>query len=588
LNTRSATPGAKSRNCPEILPKSRDPPARMQRESTVAYLGAVQRLVWPGFVLDLAHGELLDAAGQPTELRAQALKILLVLGERAGQVVGKDELMRRVWGDVVVTEDSLVQAIGDIRRVLGDTRHERVRTVPRRGYMLVAQPMPAADGGRPPADAAPAAKPRKPAFGWTVWLGVALLAAALGAAFWLVQPAAQGLPRSLAILPFEGESADDWFVDGVTGDLTTLISSWPEVRLIGRGTMARYKGKLADPREVARELGVRHVLTGRARRDGEQVRLAVTLVDAQGAIVWADQRDVPRAELGGLVGDVAGGIARALTVPFGDVVAGDARRLAPQQVQADDLALQGIAELLRSVAKPNFERARDLFEQAVALDPDSRRGLGGVALANTNLVLWEWADDRAATMARAEQALARLDVVAPEALIAKLAHASMANLRHDWPGLLAIGDRLAAQYPNEPTAHHHRCSALLRLGRFDDSIEACRRALRISPRDSRVPTWQGLSGFNQFQLARYADAEATMRDSVTANPRVPFYSVVLAAAIAEQGRRDEAVAVIDDLKQRHPSYRVASLVGYWAASEPRFVAGRDRLAQRAAELGLPP
>ena len=55
-------------------------------------------------------------------MRAQALKVLLVLGERAGQVVGKDELMRRVWGDVIVTEDSLVQAVGDIRRVLGDAR----------------------------------------------------------------------------------------------------------------------------------------------------------------------------------------------------------------------------------------------------------------------------------------------------------------------------------------------------------------------------------------------------------------------------------------------------------------------------------
>ncbi len=91
----------------------------MQREPSTE-LAAPDRLVWPGFVLDLARGELLDAAGRPTDLRAQALKVLLLLGERAGQVVGKDELLRHVWPDLVVTEDSLVQAVGDIRRVLGE------------------------------------------------------------------------------------------------------------------------------------------------------------------------------------------------------------------------------------------------------------------------------------------------------------------------------------------------------------------------------------------------------------------------------------------------------------------------------------
>lgn len=558
----------------------------MQREPD-ADLRHAQRLAWPGFVLDLARGELLDAAGHPTEMRAQALKVLLILGEQAGQVVSKDELMRRVWGDVVVTEDSLVQAVGDIRRVLGDTKHERVRTVPRRGYLFEVPLAPA------PVDvvAAPAVRPAR-LLSLPSLLGVSglLLAITLAGAMAVRQGGAGGgAQRSLAILPFDSEAGtEEWFVEGVTGDLTTLVSSWPEARVIGRGTMARYKGKNADPRDVARELGVRHVLYGRTRRDGDQVRLAVTLVDASGAIVWSELRDVPRAELGALVGDVAGGLSRALIVPFGDAVAANVRLLGPQQVQADDLALQGMAELLRSVSKPSFERARELFEQAVAIDPNSRRGLGGVALANINLVSWEWAADPSAAAARAEQAIAKLDQVAPEALITKIAHAASAFLRYEWIGLLTMSDRLVALYPNEPTAHHYRCSALLRLARFQDSIDACRRAMRISPRDSRVATWQGLIGFNEFQLGRHAAAEQVLRDSVTANPRVPFYSVVLAAAIAEQGRRDEAVAVIRDVAVRHPTFRAGAVVNYWVATDPLFIAGRDRIARIAADLGLPP
>ena len=94
-------------------------------------------------------------------------------------------------------------------------------------------------------------------------------------------------------------------------------------------------------------------------------------------------------------------------------------------------------------------------------------------------------------------------------------------------------------------------------------------------------------GFNQFQLGRYAQAEQSMRDSTTNNPRVPFYSVVLAAAIAEQGRRDEAVRVLQDAMARHPDYRLSAITGYWIAPNPRFIAGRDRIVAAARELGLP-
>jgi TolB-like protein/DNA-binding winged helix-turn-helix (wHTH) protein len=346
----------------------------MQREPS-ADLAAPDRLVWPGFVLDLAHGELFDAAGRPTELRAQALKLLLLLGERAGQVVGKDELLRRVWGDVVVTEDSLVQAIGDIRRVLGDAKHERVRTVPRRGYLLVP---PAADGvlSAPP----PGASPRLmlPSLLGVAGLLLALVLAGLMAMRVGMGAAGSAMPRSLAILPFESDGdAEDWFVAGVTSDLTALLGTWADTTVIGRGSTAAYKGKNVDPRVVGRELGVAHVVTGRARRNGDQVRLAVSLVEtASGRTVWSELRDVPRADIGALIGDVAGGIARTMIVEWGDAVAANSARsgLQPQQVQADDLAMQGMAELLRGVSRENWERSRQLFEQAVALDPVSRRG----------------------------------------------------------------------------------------------------------------------------------------------------------------------------------------------------------------------
>jgi len=566
----------------------------MQREPDPG-LKLPQRLAWPGFVLDLVRGELLDTEGRPSGLRAQALKVLLVLGEQAGQVVGKDELMRRVWGDVVVTEDSLVQAVGDIRRVLGDGDHRIVRTVPRRGYLLLPPEDTRGTGAAPEAGRSRATaqgpgtadtRPRRP---WPALLGAALLALAVGAAAWAAWQRGTPPPRSLAVLPFESEGGtDDWFVDGVAGDLGAIVASWTGVTVVGRGTVANYRGRNVDPRAVGRELGVRHVLSGRARREGDRVRLTVSLVDARsGQVLWSELRDVPRAELAGLIGDVAGGIARTLTVAYGDAVAADARVLAPHQVQADDLAMQGIAELLRSVSATGFERARQIAESALALDPECRRCLAGVSLANSNLVLWDWTSDKAAAIARAEETSARLALLAPDLMLTRLSQASLANVRRDWAGLLVIGDELVEHFPNEPTSHHHRCSALLRLGRYAESIEACARAQRISPRDSRVATWQGLMGFAEFQRGRHAEAEVQLRRSVLANPRVPFYGVALAAAIAEQGRRDEALQVMQETTARHPAFRRDWIVSYWVSADASFMAGRDRLLARAGELELP-
>jgi len=90
-----------------------------------------------GYTLDLDQARLLDLHGQAVELRPQALAVLLELGRRHGELVTKLDLSARVWPGVSVTDDSLVQCVVEIRRALGDTRQQVVRTMPRRGYLLI-------------------------------------------------------------------------------------------------------------------------------------------------------------------------------------------------------------------------------------------------------------------------------------------------------------------------------------------------------------------------------------------------------------------------------------------------------------------
>lgn len=104
---------------------------------TATPTSAVQRIGSAGFVLDLRAGLLQGAGGASVELRPQAYAVLELLARRAGTLVGKNELMSALWPGVVVTDDSLVQAVGDLRHALGAQGRDAVRTVPRCGYMLV-------------------------------------------------------------------------------------------------------------------------------------------------------------------------------------------------------------------------------------------------------------------------------------------------------------------------------------------------------------------------------------------------------------------------------------------------------------------
>lgn len=553
-------------------------------------LAADQRLALGDFVLDLARGELLDALGRPADLRAQALRLLLVLGERAGQVVGKDELLRRVWGDVIVTEDSLVQAIGDIRRLLGAAGHDVLRTVPRRGYLLSLLPM-----GEPTPSAVRLAAPVT-AGRRRVWAtaGAVLVAVLLVLVATLRPRDAPAPSRTLAILPFESDdpgAADAWFTDAITGDLNSMVARWQSgLQVIGRGTMQAYKGKGADPRAVGRELGVAHVLTGRVRRDGERVRLAVELVDATGGrVLWARSFDVERGELPGSVGDIAGGIAKALNIEIGDVVTRNGERLDAAQVHADDLAMRGWSVFLKSVGPESFEQSRQLFEQALARDPRSLRALAGVSLTNSMNVSFSYTTDKEGSMRRSQEALDRLDAIDPNAHLTLVSRASVRLSSSDWAGQLAVGEELVRHFPNDPTSYHHRCSSMLRLGRFDEAIPACDRAIRISPQESRTPIWQGLAGMNEFMRGNYAAAAARARVPATANTRLTFYPLLLAAALAHDGRRDEARQVVDEFKRRNPGFDGARAAALWSVTnaDPKFVEGRDRIVATARELGLP-
>ena len=213
------------------------------------------------------------------------------------------------------------------------------------------------------------------------------------------------------MLPFanlSGDPAQDYFADGVTENLTTEVSRIRDSFVIARNTAFTFKGKNVDAKEIGKELGVRYVLEGSVQRDGTRVRVNAQLIDAEtGAHLWADRFEEDVADLFKLQDQVVAQIANSLRV---ELVNAESRRPRQQNLDAVDLTMRGWALMLQSMTREHDQAARNMFEQAVKLDPGNAEAYAGIAYCYMRDLVNGWIDpgtDYAALVIRAaDQALA--------------------------------------------------------------------------------------------------------------------------------------------------------------------------------------
>jgi DNA-binding winged helix-turn-helix (wHTH) protein/TolB-like protein len=585
-----------------------------------AWNEAANRLELSGFVLDLNRGELLTPHDQLAGLRKQALDVLLVLGARAGQVVSKDELMSRVWPDVVVGEGSLVQAIADIRRVLGDTGHRVIRNVARRGYMLVPEgPLTpqtvAADAITAPPLAPeeaiaipPASEHAAPDAGRTRrnWLVAAAIFAVLGivgASVMLSRseqrvedptatlraPLARDIPlASLVLLPFAVEGASgngDWSADALLNDLTNEVARTPGIKVVANATASTYKGKAVDPRQLARELRVRYVLRGSLRPQSDAILLNLELIDGEtGLQRWGELYVVEQARISEVRDEFIVRVGRFVHIEVikaaGDYVA----TLPPEEVSADDLAMQGFGLLHRAYTRENLNEALPLFEQAVIKNPNSIRAWGGVVITNYLSASNGWLPDRSAALRRVDVASDNLERLDPNGYFAYQAKVCQAFVRKDWPAMLRVSEVLAERHPN-PVAFAGYAQALALNGRPAEAVAPLELALRLSPRDALRAEWQYRLAFAHFMLNQYEQARDWGQMAQISNPNLPW-PPIYAAALVRLGSKAEGKGALDDFLLRHPKYEVSEIGQRLGGTDARVVESRDRLISSLREIGM--
>lgn len=290
----------------------------------------------------------------------------------------------------------------------------------------------------------------------------------------LLEAFARHGPLSIVLLPLESQEdaqTSAWFADALTADLNAELGRIASVFVIATGTAATYKGKPVDPREVSRALGVRYVVRGMVRRSSEQVRLALEMVDGEsGTQHWAQSFDIERSRLRASLDDIAQQVARGLNVQMYRSGGTRAAALGQQQVQADDLAMQGWGVYFRGLSRENFLAALPLFEQAVAKDSHSILGWGGVAVINGIGVRIGWLPDREAAIRRLQFASARLDELDSEHLFALLAKQHIAFLAGDYEAYVLVARMTVERYPNHAPSYAALSGGLVNLGRFDECV----------------------------------------------------------------------------------------------------------------------
>ena len=501
----------------------------------------------------------------PVPVPSKVLDLLLALVEKGGTAVAKAELIRALWPDTAVEEGSLPQTVFLLRKVLSERpdEHRYVVTIPGVGYRFVAPVETEWIGGEEGQRSRP-----QPEVG------------------------AGRLPQSIAVLPFAGlgsASSEAYLELGIADALITKLSSIRRVAVRPTTSVLKYHGPGQDPLEAGRELRVDAVLNGTIQRTGDRVRVAIHVVRIDdGATLWAGHIDERLTDVFAVEDSIAEQVTRALVPTLSEE---DRERLARRPTEstaAYDAYLKG-RFFWNKRTEEGLRRGIGLFEEAIAHDPDYAAAFAGVADCYNSLSAHSALAPKEGyprAKVAAERALA-LDDRLGEAH-ASLAYASL-HFYWDWPAAGRGFERALSLNPNYPTGHSWYSGYLAARGRFDEALEEVRHALQLDPLSLVINADMGwicffarqhdqaiahlertvemdqyfalahwLLGLNYEQKDMLPEAVAAFQRAAALYREMPSSLTALAHVLAQSGKRDEALRVLEMVLQLAETRYVSS------------------------------
>ena len=380
---------------------------------------------------------------------------------------------------------------------------------------------------------------------------------------------------TLAVLPFvnaSGNDEADYLSDGLTDNLISSLSQMPGLKVMSHNAVARYKGKESDARDVAKQLGVRAVLTGRIVQRGNQLQVRAELVDARdNSELWGEQYDRKLADLLTVQQDIAARISQKLRLRLRGE---DQKRLAKpstENAEAYRLYLKG-SFFANQFTKDGLEKGLEYIHQAIAADPNYALAYHGLAVYYTVAGDVFLPDHEAMPKAKeaAKKAL-ELDETLSEA------HTDLAAVHfwydYDWPATEKELRRALELNPTNDYAREINGWYLTAIGRFDEGIAEGRKSQEIAPLSAEHGM---LTGQNLYLARRYDAAAELLRKNIDLDPGYFLTHYWLGLTLVQQGKPREAIAAFQKARRAEPNadWAPAALAGAYVADGNRVEANK--------------
>lgn len=476
----------------------------------------VRRVRFDRYQFDTATARLW-ADDAEVHLTPKAASVLAVLIAHAGEPVSKDDLFRLVWPDTVVTDDSLITCIAELRRAFDDdARQPRfIETRHRRGYRFAASVVPAEDS----------------------------------------QPVEQG--TTIAVLPFADMSPardHEYLCEGLAEELINALTQVDGLRVVARAASSCFRGSGADVRSVGERLGASALLTGSVRKSAARLRVSVQLVDpASGIHLWSRQFDRQFGDVFAIQDEIAESVVRSLR---GEVLSPRERqsiRRPAANAQAYEYYLRA-RECLPRQTRGDHENSIRLFERAIAIDPDYAPAHAGLAMAHAALHEWFGAAD--ADRIAAERASERALALAPNLADVHVARGCALTQSRRYADAARAFEIAIELNPNLFEAYYYHARSSFAAGRIESSAELFGKAAAARREDfqSALLASQSLRLIGRGAEAREFALEGIRRAerALALNPRDARALSLTPGYLLDTGQRERALEWMERSLALHP------------------------------------
>src|SRR6516164_8826591 len=377
---------------------------------------------------------------------------------------------------------------------------------------------------------------------------------------------------SVAVLPFKnlsGDAGQDFFSDGITEDVITALGRFSNLLVVAKSASFQFKGSNASPSEIGRLLDARYLLEGSVRRDGDRVRIGAELTEAaSGVHVWSETYDAEVKDIFAVQDDITRRVVGAAAVKLTRFERERVLTKPTENLAAYEYVLRG-REFLSHATRDKNDEAADLFQRAIDLDPNYAAAYAALGGSHFEAVVSGWAEfrqdelDQSETLAQKALALDPMTTGAYRLL----AWVNMYRRRYD----LALGqiDRALEINPSDAESYGQRGIILVWAGRAAEAVPWLEGALRFDRANSL--TLQNLCTAYYF-LGRYNDAVEACDRAVALSPGRNIQTLAhpfLAAAYAELGKNQDAEGERVVVMHRSPFFNAQIFAGQFGTQEAR-------------------